>query len=79
MLDDVGVGEQAGDFGLFDQHFNEVFVFRKLGQDSFEREQPLKATQTLHAGLVDLSHTARRDAANDLVFTEGVIFDDVAQ
>ena len=64
----VELGRQLG---LIDEHADELFVARQVGQDSLDGDGLLEPLETEHAGLVDLGHPPGRDVLFEDVLAEG--------
>src|SRR5262249_49854793 len=69
-LRDVGMVERGGDPGLVEEHLNELWLARQLGQQALDHDPFFEAFEPAYAGEVDLGHAARRQVFQQLVLAE---------
>ena len=62
--------QECGQFGLFDKRLHRLRFGREMGMHLFDSHQFLKPLVALDSGTVKLSHAAKGNAVEYLVFTE---------
>ena len=75
MIRTMFAREQAGDFGLFHQHVDELGPLRQMGEDALDGEGALESTNTVQSRLVDLGGAAHRQGTRYFPIRVGVVED----